>query len=489
MKNKICFSITLTCFLFTNLFSQEKISAEKLQEDFAILKKAVYTIHPGLYKYHDEAYVANNFNLLEHKCQEDLTLNEAFIAFSKCVANIKCGHTLVNPFNQNDIIKNGIIDKADKLPFTLEIFNDRIFIVKNLSQESAIKKGSEIIAINGFTAASIIDSLLTIVSADGSNHANRINILQLTGQGYFETFDSYFAVFFPAQEESYTVSVRAPNEEKINNFKIKTISRGERFARMEKKYGPIPNSYDDLWEFKVLDKSVGYLKLGTFVTYKMKLNWKKFIDDAFQEIKEKEIEQLIIDIRGNGGGMSDVSLYLGRYLVEKPIEIIGMKTKIKYETIPDELRKYMSTWDDSFYNHKGKVVADGEGYFVNKNEKTDNVKIKPDKNNFKGKKWLLVDAANSSATFTMAKAFKENKIATLVGTPTGGNKKGINGGGMFFLTLPNSNIEVDIPIYGYYPLEAQPDEGVTPNVIIPRTPENIWMGTDPVLDYVMKETN
>ena len=47
---------------------------------------------------------------------------------------------------------------------------------------------------------------------------------------------------------------------------------------------------------------------------------------------------------------------------------------------------------------------------------------------------VLVNAANSSATFQFAKLVKDNQLGTLVGQPTGGNQRGINGGAFFFAT-------------------------------------------------------
>ncbi|MBC7805157.1 MAG: hypothetical protein H7145_03305 [Akkermansiaceae bacterium] len=47
---------------------------------------------------------------------------------------------------------------------------------------------------------------------------------------------------------------------------------------------------------------------------------------------------------------------------------------------------------------------------------------------FVGHLYVLVDSSNSSATFQFAKVIKQNNLGTLVGQPTGGNQRGINGG-------------------------------------------------------------
>ncbi|MFY8034542.1 MAG: hypothetical protein ACOVMN_08480, partial [Flexibacteraceae bacterium] len=70
---------------------------------------------------------------------------------------------------------------------------------------------------------------------------------------------------------------------------------------------------------------------------------------------------------------------------------------------------------------------------------------------------------NSSGTFLMAKIAKYNKLATLVGTETGGDNRGINAGVIGFMRLPNSKIEVDIPLIGTFYNEGKPG-GVQPDI-------------------------
>ena len=53
----------------------------------------------------------------------------------------------------------------------------------------------------------------------------------------------------------------------------------------------------------------------------------------------------------------------------------------------------------------------------------------------------------------------------LVGQPTGGNQRGITGGAFFFLRLPNSKIEVDVPLIGQYPATEQPDGGLLDKLV------------------------
>ncbi len=94
---------------------------------------------------------------------------------------------------------------------------------------------------------------------------------------------------------------------------------------------------------------------------------------------------------------------------------------------------------------------------------------------------VLVDAMNSSATFSFARLVKDAGLGTLIGEPTGGNRRGTNGGAFLFLRLPATGIEVDIPLIGSFPTTPQPDAGIVPDVVVRPTPADIAAGTDRVM--------
>jgi hypothetical protein len=80
----------------------------------------------------------------------------------------------------------------------------------------------------------------------------------------------------------------------------------------------------------------------------------------------------------------------------------------------------------------------------------------------------------------------ENRLATIVGQETGGNRQGINGGNYFFLTLPNSKIETDIPVYFFASLKPATDESVIPNYRVKPNARDIAAGIDTELNYILK---
>ena len=460
------------------------ISASDLQQDAAILKRALFELHPGLFRYSSSEQVKAHITTFEQTLNRPMSFREAYLAFSEFVPELLCGHTLVNPFNQESVIKQLLFDGADKIPFTFDIVENRMIVTKSVTQHSELRQGTEILSINGVSIPDILERLIQFVSADGSNDGKRLYELQLTGIGQHELFDVYFPALYPPGKDGYRVTGRNDGAS-IFDIAVPPISRAQRKEELNQKYGPLPDSYDELWSFEIIDDQTAYLKVGTFVTYKMSMDWKAFLKEAFNTLEENEIPNLVIDIRGNAGGMDEVGKSILEHISRTPVTLPATEYRLAYNKVPDELRPYLSTWDNSIFDLSKRVRNTGNGYFVETNATTGPTVYQPEKNPYQGQVYLLVDAANSSATFFLAKTVKQNKLGTLVGEITGGNLMGTNGGMMFFLRLPNSLVEVDIPLYGYYPMDKQPDRGVIPDVQVDRTVEGIREGTDTILDATL----
>ncbi len=469
-----------------SISAQTTISMEELQKDFAIMKEAYTKLHPGLYRYTDSATIEGHFDDLEQSLMTDLSRKEVYLIFSRFLEKIKCGHTYANFWNQPDTIQQELFAQADKLPFTFQIVDKRIIITKNASEREEIPLGTEILGINDMWVSSMLDTLIQYVKSDGSNDGKRLDDLQVTGYGEFESFDIYFPLLYEPINSTYSLELKYPRELQTQSVTVTSITREKRKQVLAQRYGPLPESYDDLWKFKLMDPSTAYLKLGTFVTWKMEMDWKKFLKQAFRQIDENNTENLILDIRGNEGGMSEVNLELAKYLLRSPITLDATRELLRYEKVPEELNPYLGTWDDSFRDRTGKVTYIGEGFYTWKNSSNKGQVIKQGNDPFSGQVYLLMGPANSSATFLLSRILKEHNIATLVGQESGGNLKGTNGGQIFFLTLPHSKIEMDIPLIGYYPISDQPDRGIMPDVYVAPNVSDIVNGIDTELEVAKK---
>ena len=265
------------------------------------------------------------------------------------------------------------------------------------------------------------------------------------------------------------------------------MSKKERVNRIKKRFPDmIPEVGPDLWQFKMIDDRTALLTLHSFSIWNWDFDWKAYIDNVFKQLKTKAVPNLIIDIRLNGGGADMVGLELLKNISQQPIVFTARKEMSRFTEFPASVKPHIGTWD-KWFETKGiqKFKPIEEGYYSMGGKVSEAKSFKPYKNNYKGKVFLLVSPFNSSATYYLAGTAQRINAATLVGQETGGNQQGINGGLIYFLTLPNSHIELDIPVVGDFQIGDKPDRGYLPEVLVQSNVADIANGVDSELAAVL----
>ena len=483
----ILFLYTAFCF---NVAAQVDVAAEQLipsdglKADLKILRSAYEQLHPGLYRYNTKEKMDAAFDLLEQDFGRDLTLQQAYLAFSLFVNKIRCGHTYANFFNQTKTTADALFKGKTRLPFHFRWIGKQMVVTRNFSSAPLLARGTEIEKINGIPAGEILDTLMSIARADGGNDAKRIAYLEVAGVDRWEAFDIYFPMFFPQREPKFTLDIKPPNGSK-RSVTVDAITYEERLAQRNAKADP--DGEKPVFEYRHLDAKTAYLRMPNWALYDSKWDWKKFLNETIDDLIAKQTPNLIVDIRENEGGM-DVGDVLASRLISSEIRRTEIKRLVRYRQIPAELKPYLDTWDRSFDNW-GKDATDlKDGFYrlTRYDDESGANLIKPAGKRYTGKTFVLIGAVNSSATFQFAQLVKTNKLATLVGQPTGGSQRGINGGAFYFLKLPNSRIELDLPLIGQFPTSPMPDAGITPDIYVRQTAKDIADGRDAEIETVRK---
>jgi len=473
-----------------NVRKETILKTADLQADVDVLQKAYRELHPGLYRYNSPTQIEVGFRQLRTELNHDQPLREAYVAFSTFAVKIRCGHTYANFYNQPKPVVEELFRGRDRVPFYFEWIKNEMVVTRDFTSEGALPAGTRILRLTGVEAREILKRLMTVARADGSNDAKRVALLGIRGDDRWETFDVFYPLLFPAKDATYSLEIRKPGEKRSVRVTVEALTPEQRLEPIKAREEALKGGSEEIFEWKYLDDGAAYLRMPSWALYDSKWDWKRWLGEHMDDLAKKSAPALIIDLRGNEGGQDVGNVILSR-LATSELRLSATRRLVRYRKVPDELEPYLDTWDKSFKDWGDSAVeldkpwptAPAVHYLRLKkyDDDADGDVIKPEGAHFSGKVYVLVDANNSSATFQFAQVIQQKHLGILIGTPTGGNQRGINGGAFFFLRLPHSKIEMDLPLIGSFPEAAKPDAGLTPDVLVMTTAEDIASHRDAVI--------
>jgi hypothetical protein len=436
--------------------------------DIAILREAYQTLHPGLYRYNTRTDVSARFETLGRVWSRHQTLPQAYLSLSRFLATIKCGHTYANFYNQSDAVHQRLFAARDRLPFHFVWLGERMVVTANLSGDPRLAAGTEVISINGVRSAALLRQLIAFARADE-----------------YETFDLFYSLLHPAAAQGFSLRVRLAGGGHVARVEVSPVERTQ--ARDAARADSLDRNAP-AWRLAYHGERVARLIMPGWALYNSDWDWRGFLDASFEELQARGVTRLIVDLRGNEGGLDCGHEIIAR-LIDRDLPLTAYERRVRYQRTPDHLNQYLDTWDDSFRNWGDDAIRiDDEYYRLRSSAESVAPIITPKGPRFRGAVEVLIDSSNSSATFQFANIMKTNGLGRLVGSPTGGNLRGINGGAFFFLRLPESGLECDLPLIGTYPPTPMPDAGIEPDVRVARSADDIAAGRDTVLEAALRLT-
>jgi Peptidase family S41 len=442
MKKYIIF-IALIVSNLTSFAQQKKeiydpkktFSLEELKADFAFLRKCLEEAHPGLNWYVSKDSLNVVFDNFEKSLTAPLTERQFRNQLFPVLAEIRCGHSSLT--NSKERMKYLEKNNTKYIPFDIIATNTQLFIKENKSKDSTISKGTEILSINGEKSKVMLDKFAQSFMSDGYNQTHR-----------YYTVKNNFQNWYPRlyEEKDSFALVLKDSLGRIQNVNLPCIdAKSFPFDKKNENKSAILFSNKKVNTFRLDDQNpkIGILKVGVFTP----MGYWRLYRKTFKYIKKHNIEDLVLDLRGNGGGMIFHPGHLLSYLItqqeetnvyrkfEKPsflaqTEGKGKPLNITYKYIPKIPKKWGVTTlkNDSIY----KIT-------IKNRVRT--------KNHYNGKLFILIDAGCFSATTLTAAYLKKNRRGLFIGEETGGGEKGCNAMVMNYLELPNSKLRYRFPFF------------------------------------------
>ncbi len=443
---KILTSILLTLLILNSSCNYENqvadqvadssvyFTVEQLQSDYNQFRNHLENNHPKLYRFASKSSLDSMFDSHLALITDSMQVAEFYTLLAPVIAKIGCGHTGVWP-------PSGFWSSTPDRMVPLHIYagqDERIWILRSLDSSCVIPPGSELLSINNIPLKKMVKTFLNQLTADGYNHSLRIwklnrqfqNLFALN-YGYYSTYD----IEYNAEGKNQSTQVRATSGEVIR--KILNPVRDEGWL------------YGDLKYERMDEHNAALIKLLTFAYYgDKKYKFHAFIDDCFRDIREHNIENLILDLRDNDGGDPYCSVHLLAYLEPEPIPYFS--------------KRYHG------YKHMADPIPRAE-------------------HPFEGNIYILINGGGLSTTGHFTSVLKYNKTGTFIGLETGGT-----------YTCNDASKEIVLEYTRIYVISASStfatavegftdDRGIIPDIIIEPRIDDLITGRDTEMEYILKE--
>ncbi|MFD2938200.1 S41 family peptidase [Spirosoma flavum] len=466
--------------LFTSLVYQisfaQVFTPAQTRADLSYLKRKLDLLHPGMGYYTPQPRMEHLYDSLYNRLTSPVNYLTFFHHVSPLVAALKDGHTNLN-HRRNYIGKNTLF-----FPFYIRLVESQYFISHNVSADTSLQRGTELLTINGRLVADLHRELMNTdhSGSDGDN---------LTGRRQWSLvqFADYYAAWF-GSADSIKLTYRLAGDSLIRQTRIKCLTLHDFRTTIQSRYGVELDQRPNL-SVRVVDTltHTAVLRISSFMGLKKKdpFQWafNRRLKRAFKQIRHENIQNLVVDMQGNGGGIVVNSARLLRYWMPKSFRIM------EHEEMKRGARAELVTrWNPfSALNFSLQYRADNRGGFASRSA---NRRYRPrHRDAFAGNLYFLLNGASFSATTSVLAKTLDAGMGTFVGEASGSAYWGDFAGHFKTVTLPNSRLQVRIPLKKLtHDVDSERSNGFTiePDFTIMRSFDDLMTNRDYVLDYTLR---
>ncbi len=411
----------------------------ELQEDYAVLRKALETTYPSLYRFTDRSFMDKYLDDAYRSLDKPETEAEFYRLVALTCARVHDEHLIPRP---SETYYLSLKDTRHHFPFSLKIIDRRLYVLTTARPDSAVPVGSEILSINGRSAEDILSALLPTIPSDG--YIQNFDLRHLEDYSMTEEeslFDLNYPIFIE-DTDSYRIEYIDRSDQ--STMKMATVSGlgDEDYKRYF--YGRV-NLKAPL-EFKYITGNVAYLRIASFLPWhraRFKQDFNALYESVFKELNARHTANLILDLRNNEGGDGSGEKLL-TYLLSGPYRHFA-SAEFKYVGSPP-VAEYLQNGKDATVDEAEVERTDSGMYALKKTSMPLLNEQRPNVNHYRGKLYVLINGATGSMASVVADFLKGNGRATFIGEESGGTMEGNTSHSIARLTLPHSKIRVAIPL-------------------------------------------
>jgi hypothetical protein len=446
----------------TDTTTYQQFSAAQLQQDLDSLYLQLQWNHPSLFAYYKKGDADAAFSQVKKAIDRPMNRIEFIRLLSPFIALFRDGHTSVDVDFESKELEQYATGGGRFFPLGTVVIKGRLYAGRTDLAGTNIRNGDEIIALNGVKAATVVERLKQMWSADGEPNAIA------TAQRLF----SYSLWIMYGWGSFVTVEYLQDGVAK------KEVLQGlgkENFQKL------MFNSGSPVRQLHLYPTySLAVVEINTYGNVE-KTN--TFIDSCFAVIKEKGVKHVALDLRKNGGGNSFIGDYFIAHLSRKPYNTVSSKT---WHLSPMVRQLKEDHWMKRSIEKSRSTYTPQGNFLVSPQFTAQQGAALKDSSLFVDASFYLFTSPRTySSAHMTAMAVKCGSLGTIIGQPTG-ERLNLTGEILSY-PAPNSGIKIVIPIASYTTACGTGQQvGVQPDHLVETTIDDFRTGRDPELAFLQK---
>lgn len=425
---------------------------QAIRDDLDFLWSALIDVGVEPFAATDRALVEQIYRDARTSIASDMTVRQAYLAIAPVLGALNDGHVGVgfpDPLN----------DAPHRFPLRFALAEGTDDLVVSRDRTGTIPIGSRVISVSGVPSETFVRTALAVNGGQTvALHRSRV-----------ATSGAWPAIALFGARPAYDVEWASPDGARQN-------------ASIAASSSTSPTPPTPPYTYRTLrDGKIGFIDYVRCENHDGVL---QFLETTCMAIHNAPIEALIIDVRRNGGGDSNVGTELWVNLSAKAFKQFGgmrVKSCDRLKTFYGRER-YVSIYGQKAWDApNGTIVS-----YVSGPDK--DLIVHPDNGDpawYKGPIYLLIGTNTFSSAMQFALAAKDYGLATILGEETG--EPVIGTGEVFTATSPNLGLRAYLTTKVFLPPKPHPPrQGVVPDVVVPTTLADQAANRDPVLDEAIR---
>ena len=455
---------------------QQLLTVQQIRSDYDSLRSALEEAHSGLYRYSTKDEVNRIFDRYRLQLDHPMTSLQFASVITGLLPELRDGHLRL----ELDAITTSNLAAAKLFPLRLITEGEKLMVLFNdMPGDHLMQPGMEITSINGYQPANLIKQFMSRVSGDGFVETAKRKRAERNFGILYWILIGHDSVFTVTAKDLTGKIVTAKLNGVLTTERDKNSIANPVNSVIRKNIEALQWAKDNI-SLRFINNELAALQIKSFSGQ----NFYDEIDNVFRQLKSKQIKSLILDLRGNGGGVDNYGAYLVAQFMEKPFRYFD---HIYMSSINPSFTRLRQESIDNFRN--GTVPQSTGGYVLTTSLHQGLGEQAPGKNPFTGKLVVLEDGGTFSTAADVMALLRYLSRATFIGEESGGSYDGNTSGASARFIFPHTKFMLNINMWDYYnavkPAKNK-GRGTIPDFTVPLTINDLLKGVDAQWEKAMQ---